>query len=258
MHNQLLQFKPTTEISTASASHAESNIPHASDTQAEHNASADSDISGTHVNNEPPAEPAEPTETAISAVPTLRLVNQSIVDMQIKYSDAVGWLTIPNTLIDYPFVQANDNNHYLHTDLDQRWSQAGTIFMDYRNSNDFSDFNTIIFGHNMKNGSMFGSMQKFDNPGFFDSNKTGTIFLADMTYELEIIAFAVIKPDDTGIYNPYITTEADRIAFLDYVKSVARHYRYADITPDDRFITLSTCNYEFNDARMVIIARIVA
>ena len=62
---------------------------------------------------------------------------------------------------------------------------TGTIFMDYRNHRDFSDFNTVIYGHHIKNGSMFGTLQKFNDQSFFDDNKTGTIFLADKTYPKE-------------------------------------------------------------------------
>ena len=220
MHSRMLQYRPAAQ---ATMQH----VP----------------ISSTvHIN---PAEAVEP------------VLSQSIVDLQVSYPDVTGWLTVPGTQIDYPFVQGNDNEHYLHRDLDQNWSQAGTIFMDYRNSNDFSDFNTIIFGHNMRNGSMFGTLKNFNDQDFFDANKAGTIFLANETYEIEIMAFAVIKPDDAVIYNSNIITERDKVAFLDYVKSTARYYRDIGATANDRIVTLSTCNYEFDDARMVVIGRIL-
>ena len=189
-------------------------------------------------------------------IPSAPSVNQSIVDLQATYSEAVGWLTIPNTKIDYPFAQGESNDIYLHMDLDQRWSAAGTIFMDFRNSRDFSDFNTILFGHHMRNGSMFGTLQQFNSQTFFDANRSGTIFLADKTYEITFIAFAVIVPDDAVVYNPVIETDADAVAFLDHVRSVARYYRDVGVTADDRLVTLSTCNYEFDDARMVLIGRL--
>ena len=185
------------------------------------------------------------------------VVNQSIMDLQAKYPDVAGWLTVLGTQIDHLFVQGDDNDYYLHIDLDRNWSQAGTIFMDYCNAKDFSDFNTIIFGHNMRNGSMFGTLQKFNDKSFFDSSTTGTIFLANKTYEIEFIAFAVVRSDDAVIYNPNILTELDRAAFLGYVRNIARRYRDVGVTTEDRIITLSTCNYEFNDARMVLVGRIL-
>jgi len=213
--------------------------------------------------SQPPASSEASWESALvdfddDIAPALpQIVNQSIVDLQTERPSVVGWLTIPNTRIDYPFAQGADNDHYLHTDLNGSRSAAGTVFMDFRNSRDLSDFNTIIYGHHMRSGSMFAALQQFNNQSFFDDNRTGTIFLANATYEIEFMAFAVIQPNDAGIYNPTITTDAGRIAFLDHVRSVARHYRNVNVTENDRIITLSTCNYEFNNARMVLIGRLV-
>ena len=183
-------------------------------------------------------------------------VNQNIVDLQETYSDAVGWLTVPNTKIDYLFVQGEDNGQYLHLDLAQRWAAAGTIFMDFRNSQDFSDFHTILYGHHMKNGSMFGTLKQFADRSFFEENKTATIFLADETHEIEWVAFAVIESNDEIIYNPVIKAEADRAAYLAHIQDNARYYRDVGVTINDRIVTLSTCSYEFHEARMVLIGKI--
>lgn len=183
-------------------------------------------------------------------------VNQSIVDLQAVFPDVIGWLNIPNTRIDYPFVQGMDNDQYLHMDLNHNRSAAGTIFMDYHNSRNLSDFNTIIYGHHMRSGSMFASLQSFSNRDFFENNRSGTIFLADKTYEIEFMAFAVVQPNDTIIYNSTILTDSDRISFFDHVASIARNYRDIGVAVNDRIVTFSTCNYEFNNARMVLIGRI--
>ena len=208
------------------------------------------------------AQEAQMHSRVLRLRPTLRVdpaapnENREILDLQAEFSDVVGWLSIPNTRIDYPFVQGKDNDFYLHLDLDQNWAAAGTIFMDYRNNPDFSDFNTILFGHHMQNGSMFGTLQNFDNPAFFDANRSGTMVLADKTYEITFFAFAVLTPDDPLIYNPKIETEADALAFLDHVKHIARYYRDVGATAESRIITLSTCNFEFHDARMVLIGKL--
>ena len=183
--------------------------------------------------------------------------NQSILDLQAAFPSVVGWLTIPNTRIDYPFAQGNDNAHYLHSDLDQNWSSAGTIFMDYRNRHDFSDFNTILFGHHMRNGSMLATLQHFNDRAFFEANATGTIFLNNKTYEIQFMAFAVVAANDAVLYNPHISTDANKVLFLEHVRGIARHYRDVDVTTNARIITLSTCNYEFNDARMVLVGQLV-
>ena len=204
-----------------------------------------------------PAQAAQPLSPGETPLPAPR-ANQSVVDLQALYPDAVGWLGIPGTAIDYPFAQSGDNDHYLHHDLDGKQSAAGSLFIDYRNPGDFSGFNTIIFGHNMKNGAMFGTLQKFNDEAFFNANKTGVIFLAGATFEVEIFAYAVVRPNDPVIYSAAYANEAEKQVFLDYVSAAARHYRNIGETASDHFVTLSTCSYEFNNGRMVLIGRLTA
>jgi len=177
-----------------------------------------------------------------------QIVNQSVIDLQAKYSDVVGWLTVPGTRIDYPFVQAEDNDRYLRGDLDGNYALAGTLFMDCRCAPDFTSQNTIIYGHHMKNGSMFGTLKSFADNEFFGKNQSGTIFLPRQTLTLEFLAYMVVKSTEQQIYS----TELN----LDYVKQNARQYRDIRLTGEDRLVTLSTCSYEFDNARMVLIARV--
>jgi len=201
------------------------------------------------------SEPAPPALEPVSPASTPK-GNQNILDLQAKYPDAVGWITIPNTNVDYPFVQAKDNSYYLRRDLDGKTLSAGTLFMDYRNSADLSGFNTIIYGHNMKNGSMFGTLKDFDDQTFFDANQTGTVFIANKTYAIEFFAYIVLKADDSSIYDPSVSDPLDETAFLAHAKSAARYYRDIGVTAGDHILTLSTCDYEFNDARMVLLGRL--
>ena len=182
-----------------------------------------------------------------------KIVNQSIVDLQKEYRDAAGWLTIPNTNIDYPFVWYTDNDYYLRRDINGKSAPAGTLFMDYRCPKDFSAQNTIIYGHHMKNRSMFGTLQSFNIQTFFDANLVGTIFLPDDTLTLEFFAYMVINPEtERELYNVTLSN-----SYFEYVAANARHYRDINIGPNDRIITLSTCAYEFDNARMVLIARVI-
>ncbi|MCL1808494.1 MAG: class B sortase [Clostridiales bacterium] len=175
--------------------------------------------------------------------------NQWIADMQGDVnSDIAGWLKIPETQIDYPFVQAADNNYYLRRDLHGKYAAAGSIFMDYRNKEDFTSFNTIIYGHYMKNNSMFGSLIFFADEWFFKSNPTGTAYLKDNTYSLEFFAYMVIRADDEIVYS----TDMDKNRFFEYVKQNSRNYR--EPQTQGNVVTLSTCSYEFDDARIVLLA----
>ena len=182
-------------------------------------------------------------------------VNQGILDLQEKYPDAIGWLTIPHTGIDYPFVQTTDNSYYLHKDIDGKSAVAGTLFMDYQSHSDFSDFNTIIYGHHMKNETMFGPLLRFNNQDFFDTNRTGTIFLADKTFRIDFFAYLIVSVDDLTVYDSPTDNRAIA-ASLDYIRENARYYRDINVVPGDHIITLSTCAYEFQDARMLLIGEL--
>ena len=181
------------------------------------------------------------------------IVNQSIVDLRDEVNpDVVGWLTIPDTRIDYPFALGDDNSYYLGRDMYGNDAVAGTLFMDCRCSADLSDFNTIIYGHNMKNNSMFGDLSHFADTWFFENNRRGTIFLDDGTYTLEIFAYMVVSAEDKVVYDPMI----ESAAYYKYAAEYARNYR-APAVPSANVVTLSTCGYEFSGARIVLLANVV-
>ena len=87
-------------------------------------------------------------------------------------SDVIGWIVIEGTEINYPIVQGNNNSFYLNHSYDKKWNSLGSIFADYQSSNDFSDYNTFIYGHHTKNGSMFGELYKYMDVSFYKQNKT--------------------------------------------------------------------------------------
>ena len=199
----------------------------------------------------------KPEDTAPSdGEPKEEIINQSILDFQAKYPDVVGWLTIDGTNIDYPFVWYSDNAFYLRRDLEKKYATAGTLFMETRCNRDFSSQNTIIYGHHMKSGSMFGTLKSFNNKEFFDSNRTGTIYLANNTLQLEIFAFVVMESDDAQIYKTRFES-GDGAAYIEHLRKNARYFRETEHSETDRFVTLSTCNYEFKNARMAVIGRII-
>lgn len=160
--------------------------------------------------------------------------------------DIKGWLTVPNTKIDYPFVISIDNDYYLRRDVYAKYSMAGSLFVDYRCDEDFTDFYTIIYGHNMKNNSMFGDLDLFANKDFFENNSSGKIFLKDFIYTFEVFAYMIVDADDEVVYN----TLPAKDKLLDYIRKKA--YNYREPSSSGKIVALSTCSYDYNGARIVL------
>ena len=144
--------------------------------------------------------------------------------------DIVGWITVPDTNIDYPIVQAEDNDYYLRRDLNGEPAKPGTIFMDYRCAGDGSGY-SIIYGHNMKSGSMFGTLKRFGDRAFFDTHPGGRILFEDGWHTIEFFDFLTVRENDSEIYS--IPQDSERI------------------------VVLSTCSYAFQGARMALLGKVI-
>lgn len=199
---------------------------------------------------EPPSTESPPTEPE-------PFVNQGILDAQALNADVKGWLTLPGTEIDYIFVQAENNDYYLRRDIYKKYAYAGTVFMDYRNDPEFQDFNAILFGHHLKNGAMLADLEKYWEADFFAEHPEGLLYLPHSTYRLEIFACLLIHANDKVMYNTDWSDVQVREDFLDYVADKAKQFRDIGVTTEDKLITLSTCSYVFENARTVVVARIV-
>ncbi|MDR3314114.1 MAG: class B sortase [Oscillospiraceae bacterium] len=195
-------------------------------------------------------KPTAPAAGALAS-PGGTVKNEAIVRLRAQNPAGVGWLTIPHTGIDYPFVQAADNKYYLTRDLKGDTAKAGTIFMDYRNARDFSDFNTILYGHNLHSGAMFAGLKLFAEQDFFEATPGGTLFLEEQTYTLAFFAYLLVRVDDSVIYS---ANPGDQTAYLAYLKQNAKQYREPGLQAGERIVTLSTCAYDYNGARMVLLA----
>lgn len=195
------------------------------------------------------------TELPSEATP---IVNQSVLDAQEMNGDILGWLTLEGTRIDYPFVQAGDNDYYLRRDINEEFAYAGTLFMDYRCTADFSASPVVIYGHNMKNGTMFSDLRRFDSAAFFGENNLGWLYLPDATYRIDPFAYLLVRSDDSNLYAFDLETDMQREQLLAYIRETALRYRELSLTAEDKLLVLSTCAYDFNKARNVVVARLVA
>lgn len=111
--------------------------------------------------------------------------------------DIVAWIQIPGIGVDYPVVQGKDNEHYLHYTFDGKANKAGSIFLDYRNRADFTDRKVILYGHNMKDGSMFSNLKKYQDASFRKEQGRVVIYLPDKVLECEIVECKQVSVQDS-------------------------------------------------------------
>ncbi|MBR2259072.1 MAG: class B sortase [Blautia sp.] len=157
--------------------------------------------------------------------------------------DVIGWIYIEALDgISYPIVRGIDNSYYLHMTYQKNYNFAGTIFADYENSDDFNDCNTIVYGHNMKNGSMFGQLRRFStNADAYNKSKYFWIFTPDKDYRYEIISAYV-----TGVTSDtYTLFKGPGEEFVEYMKKIVERSEIlttpGELTVQDHIVTLSTC-----------------
>lgn len=176
-----------------------------------------------------------------------------------KNDEVVGWITINDTKIDYPIVQAKDNEKYLARNFYNDYSRAGSIFMDYRNDiTSESDKNYILYGHRTKDGSMFQHLTKYLEEDFFKEHQTFEFETLYGSYEAEV--FAVYQTMTNFDYIRTDFSEAESFSkFINEVHEESLYNNDLDITEDDQIITLSTCDYKLDpdEGRLVVQAKLV-
>lgn len=166
--------------------------------------------------------------------------------------DVVGWLYSEDTVINYPVVQSDDNSYYLHRMLDGTYSSSGCIFLDYQCASDFSFDNSILYGHNMKNGSMFQSLLEYGNQEYYDEHPVMYLLTPEQNYAVKLVAGFVIS-STSWVYTLQFGSEESKMEYLE--KAIASSTFTSSVTPtaEDRLLTLSTCSYDYDEARYVVI-----
>lgn len=172
--------------------------------------------------------------------------------------DVVGWISMDNTRIEFPILQGSSNFDYINTDVYGNFALAGSIFLDSRNKRDFSEDYSLLYGHHMANGNMFGDLDLYKEEQFFRDNRTGTLILPDRTYTLEIICCMLVGSSDDYIFEPQ-STQYNINGLLEYAEKESLFVNEdvltrARETKDVQIIALSTCSSEFTDARTIVLA----
>ena len=172
--------------------------------------------------------------------------------------DVCAWVMVDNTNIDLPVLQGSTNLTYINKDVYGNFALAGSIFLDTRNERDFSDAYSLLYGHHMENGGMFGDLDLYKDQTFFDENTTGMLILPCNAYNLEIFACLLIDAGEDAIFDPE-QWQTDIDGLLSYAKDNSLHLREETINKLEQMdkpqvLSLSTCSTEFTDARTIILA----
>ena len=207
---------------------------------------------GDSDNNDPTQDPSGDPEC-----PTVQF------DELLKTNgDVIAWIYGANTHINYPVVQGSDNDYYLRHLLDGTWNDNGSIFMDCANSADFSDQNSLIYGHNMTSGAMFSNLVKYKQQAYYDQHPYLYMLTPQQSYKLHLFAGVIV--DASG----YILDGNGQVAYSDcsvyqfqltqeFLQQMVNHSTFRPTTgvpsADSHIVTLSTCTYEFKNVRYVVL-----
>ena len=175
--------------------------------------------------------------------------------------DIIGWLTLPDTAINYPVTQTDDNEYYLHHLYDGTYNKTGCLFADYENQEDFSDRNTIIYGHNMRDGSMFATLNEYDEQSYYGGHPQMYLVTPDGGYVVEIFTAFVAKPSESGSdTSPWRLSLKDDGAYTTWLSEMAgRSVIETDVTvtSSDKVLTLSTCT-PGGASRFIVMGKLAA
>jgi sortase B len=182
--------------------------------------------------------------------------NPTLSELQKINPDVCAWLTVDDTKIDYPVVQGKSNLDYINYAVDKTFSLSGSIFLDYRNSRDFSDCYSLIYGHHMEGGVMFGQLPDFLESDFFNSHTTGTLCTPEHTFYIQWFACIKTTSYDSVMYTPTAySTQDDMTKLLVYIKSSATQYRDIGVSADDQLVALTTCSEATTNGRVILVGR---
>lgn len=200
----------------------------------------------------PPDTPNIPNDSQTPTAPAAEpLADVELEPLRAVSEAVVGWISIPGTKLSYPLVQGKDNDWYLNHAWNGRTTSVGSIFLDWRNDAGLTDHHTLIYGHRMKNGSMFATLKYYDDPAYLAEHPSVYIKTEAGVRQYDIFA-AYEAPVRSVTYRLDLPDEAARLELIDF--ALAQSVVDAGIVPGpaDRILTLSTCTGQGYDTRWVV------
>lgn len=184
-------------------------------------------------------------EESTTVDPTMMLqIKAKLNALKLQNSDLLGWITVPDSRIDYPVVHTTDNEYYLTHSFEKDYLRAGAIFADYRNSKSLIDnYNTVIYGHNMVSGAMFSCISDFFSRSYFKANRYIYIYTEEGVFVYQTFAIRKVRIDqDVSYITTYFASSEDFLDFANRMKNAsAVKLNDVEFNEYDRIITLSTC-----------------
>lgn len=184
------------------------------------------------------------------------LIDVDITELKEKNSDTVGWINVNNTNINYPFVQTKDNSYYLNHSFDKKYNEAGWVFLDYRNSKDLNNKNTILYAHSRLDKTMFGSLSRVLKSSWYNNKDNHIIRLSTDTENTLWQIFSVYKiPEESYYITTNFNSNEEYTKFLNTIKQRSIHNFNTNLDTNDKILTLSTC---YSDTeRTVVHAKLI-
>lgn len=186
-----------------------------------------------------------------------KVTNTSSIDfdkLEAINDEVIGWIKIKGTKIDYPIVKTKDNEKYLTTLFNKQPGSSGAIFADYRYGS-LDSFLTVIYGHRMKDGCMFNNLKYYKDKSWANKHKDITISTKDKDYKFEIVAFSLVDASDV-VYQYQEGDDFSKEQFIDNIKKNSL-YTMSNAKISDKLVILSTCTYEFDNARYILVGKLV-
>lgn len=200
------------------------------------------------------------TNSQLNDIVNSNEVNNFNVDfdtLKSKNSETVAWIKISNTNINYPIVQGSDNSYYLTRNFNKEKNSAGWIYADYRNNFETLDKNTIIYGHNRRNGTMFSNLNYYLTSKWYtvENNKYFNFITENQSFIAEIFSVYKVSANNVALTNTFSSTE-ELQENIDAWKNASIYDFQTDVTVDDNLLTLYTCDNN-NAYRIIIVSKLI-
>ena len=181
---------------------------------------------------------------------------KSFEELQKINPDVFGWIRINDTNVNYPLLQAEDDDTYMNTDAEGNYSLSGSIFLHCANSPDFSDFNNLIYGHHMEKHKMFGDVGLFTEKKYFDEHPYGNLFFDGKDHGIEFYALLQADAYNERLFNVCLETSEAKQEYLQEILDNALYKRNLNVTEEDHLVLLITCTSEMTNGRNILVGRL--